>query len=262
MLLWRWPMKSLAFIFALLALIHFAPQSPTATATAAGHWKLVWNDEFTSRRLDLTHWTVTNTFGEALNDGELNSYTPDELSLANQNLVIRTRPLPNPRRAQPYLSGRVTTKGKFSFLYGKIEVRAKLPKTKGLWPAIWMLPDDRSWPPEIDIIELLGDNPRKIYMTDHWVVHAGRRQDESSFTGPDFSADFHVFTLEWMPNQLRWLIDGVERKVMTEHVPSKAMYLILNTAVGGDWAGAPDKTTVFPQYFTVDYVRIYQHHRD
>ena len=232
------------------------------SARAAGHWKLVWNDEFTSRRLDLTHWTVSNTFGEALNDGELNSYTPDELSLANQNLVIRTRPLPNPRRAQPYLSGRVTTKGKFSFLYGRVEVRAKLPKTKGLWPAIWMLPDDRSWPPEIDIIELLGDNPRKIYMTDHWVVHAGRRPDETSFTGPDFSADFHVFTLEWMPSQLRWLIDGVERKVMTEHVPSKAMYLILNTAIGGDWAGAPDKTTVFPQYFTIDYVRIFQHHRD
>jgi beta-glucanase (GH16 family) len=65
-----------------------------------------------------------------------------------------------------------------------------------------------------------------------------------------------------MPNHLRWLIDGVERKVMTEHVPSKAMYLILNTAVGGDWGGAPDKTTVFPQYFTIDYVRIFQHHRD
>src|SRR6266705_6259176 len=195
-----WPMKLLPFIVALVALIHFAPRLPT---TAAGHWKLVWNDEFTARRLDLTHWTVTNTFGGAKNDGELNSYAPDELSLVNQNLVIRTRPTPTPLgRAQPYLSGRVTTKGKFSFLYGKIEIRAKLPKTRGLWPAIWMLPDDRSWPPEIDIIELLGDNPKKIYMTDHWVVHAGLRQDQSSFTGPDFSADFHVFTLEWMPGQL------------------------------------------------------------
>jgi beta-glucanase (GH16 family) len=253
-------MRCVGVILVVLAVVRMGGGS-TAPAVS-GHWKLIWGEEFAQRRLDALKWNATNTLGEALYDGELNSYHTDQLTLVDQNLVITTISRVNPRRGSPaYVSGRVTTKGKFSFLYGKVEVRAKLPKTRGIWPAIWMLPADRTWPPEIDIVEALGHEPQRVYMTNHWGIHAGHRQSQTSFKGPDFSADFHVFTLEWMPGQMRWLIDGVERKVTTDYVPDKAMYLIINTAVGGDWAGPPDRTTVLPQRMIVDWVRVYQHHR-
>ncbi|MDB5319997.1 MAG: glycoside hydrolase family 16 protein [Phycisphaerales bacterium] len=219
-------------------------------------WALVWNDEFEGRRLDSQKWTVGNN-SEPNYDGGINIYAPQDVGVANGDLVIRSHRLATAGKAA-YSSGRVSTRNSFSFLYGRVEIRARLPGTKGVWPAMWMLRRDGVWPPEIDIMEMLGDNPHKIYMTNHWRTHHGLRQDQDSFSGPDFSAGFHVFALEWEPGSIRWLIDGVERKVMTEHVSDRAMYLIINTSVGGDWPGAPDKRTVFPQQFYVDYVRVYQ----
>jgi beta-glucanase (GH16 family) len=95
-------------------------------------------------------------------------------------------------------------------------------------------------------------------MTNHWGTRAHRRQSQTDYAGPDFTAGFHTFTLEWEPGRLTWLIDGVERKVMTDHVPDKPMYLRLNTSVGGSWPGLPDASTVLPQYFRIDSVRLYQ----
>ena len=141
-------------------------------------------------------------------------------------------------------------------------MRAKLPGTKGIWPAIWMLPQDGSWPPEIDIMELIGSNPLQVYLSHHWGSKKQDLHSQSSFTGPDFTQDYHVFSVEWEPGTIRWLIDGVERKVATQHIPSKAMYLILNTSVGGDWPGPPDNSTVFPAYMQVDYVRVYQQQKN
>jgi beta-glucanase (GH16 family) len=229
------------------------------TAQRAKHasWDLVWQDEFEGRRLDLKKWTVGNN-SEPNYDGGINIYASQDVDVASGDLVIRSRRLTSSGKVA-YSSGRVSTRNSYSFLYGRIEIRARLPATKGIWPAIWMLRRDGVWPPEIDLTEMLGDNPRKVYVTNHWRTHHGLRQDQDSFSGPDFSAGFHLFALEWEPGLVRWLIDGVERKVMTEHVPDRAMYLIINTSVGGDWPGAPDKRTVLPQEFYVDYVRIYQH---
>ena len=98
--------------------------------------------------------------------------------------------------------------------------------------AIWMLPSDRSWPPEIDLLELLGNDPHRTYRTHHWGSRKRDLHHTTDFVGPDFTQDFHTFSIEWEPGKLRWLIDDVERKVETAHVPSKAMYLILNTSVG------------------------------
>ena len=218
-------------------------------------WALIWNDEFEGRRLDLRKWAVGNA-SQPNFDGGINIYSPQDVDVENGDLVIRSRQLAGGKAA--YSSGRVSTRESFSFLYGRVEIRARLPGTKGLWPAIWMLRRDGVWPPEIDVMEMLGDNPRRVYMTNHWRTHHGLRQDQDSFTGPDFSAGFHVFALEWEPGVVRWLVDGVERKAMTEHIPDRPMYLIMNTSVGGDWPGAPDRRTVLPQYFRVDYVRVYQ----
>jgi beta-glucanase (GH16 family) len=219
-------------------------------------WVLVWNDEFSGRRLDLKKWTVANA-SQPNYDGGINIYTPYDVDVANGDLVILSRKLKGSKAT--YSSGRVTTRNSFSFLYGRVEIRARLPGSQGLWPAIWMLRRDGVWPPEIDIMEMLGNEPRRIYMTNHWGTRRHQQQDQDSYKGADFSAGFHLFTLEWEPGSVRWLVDGVQRKLMTEHVPDKPMYLILNTSVGGDWPGPPGQHTALPQMFYVDYVRIYQH---
>ena len=137
-------------------------------------------------------------------------------------------------------------------------MRAKLPKGKGIWPAHWMLPEDRRWPPEIDIMEMLGHKPNRILMTVHHrqldkPVHSG-----FSYVGPDFSADFHTFALEWEPDRLAWFIDGKRRHFSPLYSPDTPFFLILNTAVGGILPGNPDETTQFPVYHTIDYVRVWK----
>lgn len=225
-------------------------------APAEDGWRLAWAEEFEGTRLNKRRWQV-GAKGKPNYDGGINQYDPQDVYLEDGNLVLRSRAL-GEDGGEPYSSGRVRAKPKFAFLYGRLEVRAKLPGTKGMWPAIWLLPRDGSWPPEIDVMEMLGDDPRRVYMTMHWGPRDDRDSSQGNFTGPDFTSDFHVFSIEWEPGRIRWLIDGVERHVETENVPNKAMYLIMNTSVGGEWPGDPDERTVFPQYFQIDYVRVYQ----
>ena len=235
-----------------------SPKTPKPTSPPEPEWKLIWADEFDSDRVDAKKWNIADR-NVTNYDGGVNSYDPANVYLENDNLVIRSQC--QNLDQQVFTSGRVTTRRKFSFLRGKVEVRAKLPGTQGMWPAIWMLPIDGSWPPEIDIMESLGNDPKRIYMTQHW---GRRKQDlhsQTDFAGPDFSQDFHVFSIEWEPHQIRWLVDGVEKKVVAENIPSRPMYLILNTSVGGDWPGMPDQTTAFPATMQVDYVRVYQRAR-
>ena len=122
-------------------------------------WALIWNDEFEGRRLDLRKWAVGNA-SQPNFDGGINIYSPQDVDVENGDLVIRSRQLAGGKAA--YSSGRVSTRESFSFLYGRVEIRARLPGTKGLWPAIWMLRRDGVWPPEIDVMEMLGDNPRRV----------------------------------------------------------------------------------------------------
>jgi beta-glucanase (GH16 family) len=224
----------------------------------APNWQLVWSDEFPTNKLDLTKWNIGNA-SEQNFDGGINYYDPSNVYISNHHLVIRaTSHVKSSNGKTYYSSGRVTTKGKFAFLYGKLEVRAKLPGTRGLWPAIWMLQSDGSWPPEIDVMELLGSDPHTVYMTLHYGSFRKQREDQSSYAGPDYTADYHTFSVEWTPGNLQWVIDGVVRKTVTQNVPSKAMYLRINTSIGGDWPGNPTKQTVLPQYLDVEYVRVYR----
>lgn len=234
------------------------PGFPPATTPPDAAWQLVWDDEFNTGQIDTSKWVVADA-SQPNYDGGINTYDPANVSLQAGDLVIRSATSGTTKSGDPaYTSGKATTKHKFSFLYGKVEIRAMLPGTKGLWPAIWMLPDDGSWPPELDIMESIGSDPHRIYMTNHWGDPQNPAQSQSDYSGPDFTAGFHTFALEWEPGRLTWLVDGVERKVMTDHVPTKPMYLRLNTSVGGSWPGPPDASTVLPQYFRIDSVRLYQ----
>ena len=137
--------------------------------------------------------------------------------------------------------------------YGHFEVRARLPRGKGLWPAVWMLPADHTWPPEIDVVESIGD-PRTAYVTAHSKAVASKSVEVK--VGDD---GFHTYAVSWDPQWLKWYLDGVETaRQATPADMHKPMYLIANLAVGGKWPGAPDASTRFPASLDLDFVRIYQ----
>lgn len=215
---------------------------------------LVWSDEFNGTRVDLSKWNVEDDIGKY--NQERQYYASDEVFVREGHLVLRSRKRNYKERG--YTSGRVDTRDKFSFTCGRVEVRARLPRGKGVWPAHWALPQDGSWPPEIDIMEMLGHDPSTVYMTNHWGEYPQHHNNLGRYTGPDFSGGWHVFACEWEPGRIRWYVDGVERHVSTKEVPVKPFFLVLNTAVGGYWPGDPDTTTVFPQYHEIDYVRVWQ----
>jgi len=217
-------------------------------------WTLVWSDEFDGTALDPGRWRAENA--ALVKNNEQQYYSPANVTVADGLLTILAE-----RRFQggrPYTSGLIETRNRFSQSFGRFEVRAKLPRTRGLWPAIWMLPQAGGWPPEIDIMELLGHQPHTVHMSHHWGTPQAVQTQSDSFTGPDFSADFHVFAVEWFPERIDYFVDGVLRARHTVSVPRDAMYLIINTAVGGNWPGFPDDTTILPQTMLVDYARVYR----
>lgn len=217
-------------------------------------WELVWADEFNSPSLDTTRWRAEDV--TLVKNNERQSYSPSAIAIHDGRLVISSTVASKDGR--PYTSGLVESRGRFARAFGKFEMRARLPGTKGLWPAFWLLPADESWPPEIDIMELLGHEPSKVYMTNHWGVWPNTQHEGTPFEGPDFTAEFHTFAVEWLPDRMDFFVDGVKRATHSKDVPKIPFYVILNTAVGGDWPGDPDATTVLPQTFEVDYVRVYE----
>lgn len=152
-----------------------------------------------------------------------------------------------------YVSGLITTQPSFSQTYGYFEMRARLPRGKGVWPAFWLLPLDLSWPPEIDVMESIGD-PGKVYVTAHST--AVRAEGVALSIAPE---GFHTFAVAWDKDRLTWFIDG--RQVSQRPTPPdlhKPMYMLANVAIGGDWAGAPDETTTFPATLAIDHIRAYR----
>ena len=219
-------------------------------------WQLIWQDEFEKDELDLTKWNTENWAAEKNN--ELQFYTP--YNVTSENGLLRIISKKENYRGRNYTSGAIHSKNKFSFQYGKVEMSAKLPKGQGIFPAFWMMPNlEETWLPEIDIIEMVGHKPEEIWMVYHWIDDNGKLVNvHSNYIGKDFSQNFHTFGIEWSPENITWLIDGKKRFSTDQSIPSEEMYLYLNTAIGGDWPGSPDATTIFPQYFEIDYVRVYQ----
>ena len=191
----------------------------------------------------------------------------------------------------PYLSGMLSTHDRFSQLYGYFEARMKVPNGQGLWPAFWLIPQlpvnpfpdvEYFWPPEIDIMENRGDWPNIVLMTNHYsgvYPYPGSKLNNWSYggsdmgmytitNGPDFSADFHTFAVDWEPNDIIWYVDGVERFRSTLNLPPGTvnppvypgdMHIVLNLAAGGSFTGnlLPEDTNL-PASLEVDYVRVYQ----
>ncbi|MBM3186930.1 MAG: glycoside hydrolase family 16 protein [Bacteroidetes bacterium] len=232
---------------------------------------LVWNDEFDGATLS-SDWTYDiGTGSSGWGNNELQYYTNDNVQVSNGLLQITAKS--ESFNAQDYTSTRIKTQGLKSWKYGRIDVRAALPYGKGIWPAIWMLGDNITtvgWPAcgEIDIMELIGGsglNDRTVHGTAHWSNSGSHAQfgNSKSLSSGKFADEFHVFSIVWNQNSITWMLDDVVYNTL-DVTPTELsefqenFFLIMNVAVGGNWPGSPDATTIFPQTMYVDYVRIFQ----
>jgi beta-glucanase (GH16 family) len=241
---------------------------------AQTRWKLVWSDEFNGAAgaaPDSSKW-VYDLGASGWGNQELETYTDSRENSfldGKGHLVIRALRISDGK----YTSARLKTEGKFSTQYGRIEARVKLPRGQGIWPAFWMLGADVGsvgWPAcgEIDIMENIGREPR----VNHGSLHGpGYPRDgatalyELPNRHPLYKA-FHRFAIEWSPEKIEFFVDGVSYETVTagslpagaSWVFKRPFFFLLNVAVGGDWPGSPDGTTVFPQEMAVDYVRVWK----
>ena len=219
-------------------------------------WTLTFRDEFDGSHLDTNKWD--DKYPEGRTHGpELQYYAPGAYEVGQGHLRLKGEK--REMEGHAYTAGMISSYGHFSQKYGYFEIRARFPKGKGYWPAFWLLPDNRTWPPEIDVLEILGHEMNKVYLTNHWSDAEGKHQSHgSAWVGPDFGDDYHLFGVEWKQGEIIWYIDDVERFRSDQGVPDVPMYIIANLAIGGDWPGSPDAKTVFPGYMDIDYIRAYQ----
>lgn len=223
-------------------------------------WRLTFSDEFDGAQLDSGKWKPHYNFSAIVNN-EMQAYVPGAFTVDHGLLHITARhqAAVQDGHTQAYTSGVMTTSGKFSQRYGWFEIRCRVPKGQGFWPAFWLLSDSGQWPPEIDIFENLGHENHIMHFTNHWRDSQGQNQGKSQqTTGADYTANFHTIAVDWQPDRIVWYVDDQEQCRVTDHIPQEAMYLIANLAVGGDWPKAPDATTPFPSSFDIDYIRVYQ----
>jgi beta-glucanase (GH16 family) len=231
--------------------------APNNIMAPGGPAHLTFHDEFDSGSLDPMRWNRWYTNAATINS-ELQFYGPDSFEFGPG--VLRIRADRTAMYGQQYTSGAITSFGSFAQAYGYFEMSARTPAGNGLWPAFWLLPSDQSWPPEIDILEQLGQAPNTIYLTYHWRDSGGMHQANGvPYNGPDYTTGQHTYAVDWRPGVIVWYVDGVERHRVSDSVTSKPMYILANLAVGGSWPVPPDSTTPFPSYYDIDYIRAYQY---
>jgi beta-glucanase (GH16 family) len=248
--------------------INLPPVDGYITPESYAGMNLVWQDEFDGTELKSTDWTF-ETGGGGWGNQELQNYTTSNATVKDGYLTIIAK-----KEGPDYTSSRIKTQNKKSFKYGRIDIRARLPKGQGLWPALWMLGNsfpDVGWPKcgEIDIMEMIGGSGREktTHGTPHWYESAATphasyegHYDLSSGT---FADKFHVFTITWDANKITWYMDDIkfhEIDITPANLSEfrESYFFIFNIAVGGQWPGNPDGSTVFPQQMVVDYVRVFQ----
>ncbi len=253
----------------------YLPTDNTGYTTPLSYpgYTLAWNDEFSGTVLDGTVWNQETGNNNGWGNNELENYTNSlkNTFLSNGNLIIEARK--ESFGGFNYTSGRMTTQGKKTFKFGRIDIRAKLPVGKGVWPALWMLGSNITtvgWPAcgEMDIMELIGTYPGRVHATMHWKNAGGAHDSKGSLynlSSGDFSQQFHVFSMVWTQDLIKCYIDDIiyltvaSTDVGAANYPFNANHFFLfNVAVGGAWPGSPDGTTVFPQRMFVDYVRVFQ----
>jgi len=242
---------------------------------SAGRWRLIWNDEFdgpAGAAPDPTKWRYDLGAG-GWGNHELETYTnrPANVHQDGQGHLI----ISAIRNASGnYTSSRLKTQDRVAVQYGRIAARMKIPRGQGLWPAFWMLGSDVQkdrWPGcgEIDVMENVGKEPGIVHGTLHGPGYSGAKGISASFELPSKAAladDYHVYAVEWSPQKIAFFLDEHPYATVTPAtLPENAkwvfnhpFFLLLNVAIGGEWPGNPDPSTVFPQELTVDWVRVFR----
>lgn len=215
----------------------------------------VWIDEFDGDAIDTTSWNVE--------DSTTTRYGGTEQAWRPANVVVRDGQVHLISRRESaggrqYTSGAINTRGKRTFRVPfRVEVRARIPFGRGIWPAIWIREGQTNTAviQEIDIMESIGD-PFTVWMTNHTWMPQHQQHASCTKTGEDMSAAMHTYAVEVTEDRIRWFIDGIELCSSTVGIPTDTNHLLINTSIGGSWPGPPDGSTPFPQTFSIDYVRI------
>ena len=274
-------MFALILLTALALAVSASAEGAEPEITVPEGYHLVWSEEFDGEKLNREDW-MYETHEPGWVNSELQRYvaTEEVAYLENGELVIQPVKDTDSNGKTVYRSGRVNTWGRHEIQYGWIEARIRVPEGKGFLPAFWMMPHNEglygSWPRcgEIDIMEVLGDKTKKLYGTLHFGEPHTQRQGTYRLSEGDFSKEYHVFAVEWEPSEIRWYVDGIQYYQVSDWFTAKQgqqekpypapfnqpFYVILNVAVGGNWARSPGSSTVFDERaaMRVDYVRFFQ----
>jgi len=241
-----------------------------------GTWHLMFSDDFDGHVLDAGKWVTCYWWDSNgctnLGNHELQWYRPENIAVGDGHLRLRAE-----RRAvighggaiYEYTSGLVSTGRivedlsrpvRFELEHGYAEMRARIPAGRALLSQFWLLASDNTSKPEVDVMEVLGQDPHTLYMHVHYLDAQGRiNRPFEVFRTADLSAGWHVYGVEVQDDTIIWYLDGVERWRYdnSHHLVKGPMYIIINLAVGGDWVGFPDRSTQFPADFLIDYVRVW-----
>ena len=252
------------------------PSAATQDAIDVDEFELIFNDEFNATELDATKWNTTMAWGPnvIINDEQqfyVDTQTnPDvefnPFSFDGESLIISADATPESMsttsNGQEFVSGAVTTFGKFDMSYGYIEARVDVPEGAGLWPALWMLGSEFvDLKPQTFMMEFNGSNPDSFFHNYNYTDPEGnlRSPMQHEVVVDGASSGWHTIGLRWSVGELIYYVNGFPTfQVNGDNVASQAMYLIMNLAVGGVWVDAPDETTSLPAPFKVDYIRVYQ----
>lgn len=236
-------------------------------------YTLIWNDEFEASSVNTNKWVFETGDGCpnlcGWGNNELQYYRAENAWVGDDVLTIEARE--EAYQGRSYTSTRMKTQGKFSFKYGRVDIRAFLPKGQGIWPALWMLGNSITsvgWPAcgEIDIMEMIGGNGREntVHGTVHWDSNGHASiGDGYTLSSGTFADEYHVFSIIWDETYIKWYVNDVnfyEVNITPNHMAEfhQPHFFIFNIAVGGNWPGSPDASTVFPQQMRVDYIRVFQ----
>jgi beta-glucanase (GH16 family) len=269
----RWPLLVVLAVLATVIATVAVRQAtdPSATPSTSSN-RVVLDENFDGGTLDESRWNTCHWWNDGgctiASNNELEWYRPEQVTVADGTLRLTAAPnryVASDGETYDFTSGMVTTgptpdddNAKVAITYGTVEARFKAPAGRGLWPAIWLLPASKESRPEIDLLEMIGQDPSELILHFH---PEDRDADSPSkrvrVTAPDLAEDWHTVGLSWTPGKLVYTLDGTPIWTVTgDQVPSEPMYLVMNLAVGGAYPGPPDSRTPFPATFEIDYVRM------
>jgi len=233
-------------------------------------WVLTFNDEFSGDSLNRNIWRTGFDWGQSSSGTNQTLLIDSAFNLKDGILHIKLNRDTvtgwvydsnfNPvQKEYYYTAGMIQSAYSFSQLYGYFEIRSKIPLGSGFWLSFWLM-SPNSWPPEIDIFEISGLEPNKMHIANHFLNKNGiPRQINASIYGTDFSNDFHIFAIEWNPKEIIWYLDNKKVYRTETCIPDERMYAIISSGLGGsDFSGSANNSTFLPNYFDIDYIRVYK----